>query len=91
MKPEIGLVTLGARDLERMIAFYRDGASAPLSNHQDHQSGGALGALGVLGVEKGAPAACAELERLARPLIRQPMADAFSRNGRRNLQSALTP
>ncbi len=33
MKPKIGLITLGARDLERMIAFYRDGLGFPLHNY----------------------------------------------------------
>jgi catechol 2,3-dioxygenase-like lactoylglutathione lyase family enzyme len=34
MKPKIGLITFGARDLERMIAFYRDGLGFPLHNYK---------------------------------------------------------
>jgi catechol 2,3-dioxygenase-like lactoylglutathione lyase family enzyme len=33
MKPKIGLITFGARDLERMIVFYRDGLGFPLHNY----------------------------------------------------------
>jgi catechol 2,3-dioxygenase-like lactoylglutathione lyase family enzyme len=33
MKPKIGLITFGARDLERMIAFYRDGLGFPPHNY----------------------------------------------------------
>jgi hypothetical protein len=33
MKPKIGLITFGARDLERMIAFYRNGLGFPLHNY----------------------------------------------------------
>jgi len=33
MKPKIGLVTLGVHDLERMLAFYRDGLGFPLHNY----------------------------------------------------------
>ena len=33
MKPKISLITLGARDLDRMIAFYRDGLGLPLHNY----------------------------------------------------------
>jgi catechol 2,3-dioxygenase-like lactoylglutathione lyase family enzyme len=35
MKPKISLVTLGARDLPRMIAFYRDGLGFPTHNHKE--------------------------------------------------------
>jgi catechol 2,3-dioxygenase-like lactoylglutathione lyase family enzyme len=33
MKPKIGLITFGARDLERMVAFYRDGLGFPTHNY----------------------------------------------------------
>jgi len=33
MKPKISLVTFGVRDLDRMIAFYRDGLGFPTHNH----------------------------------------------------------
>lgn len=33
MKPKISLITLGARDLPRMIAFYRDGLGFPTHNY----------------------------------------------------------
>jgi uncharacterized protein len=33
LKPKMGLVTLGARDLARMIAFYRDGLGFPTHNY----------------------------------------------------------
>lgn len=33
MKPKISLITLGARDLERMLAFYRDGLGFPTHNY----------------------------------------------------------
>jgi catechol 2,3-dioxygenase-like lactoylglutathione lyase family enzyme len=33
MKPKIGLITFGARNLERMIAFYRDGLGFPTHNY----------------------------------------------------------
>ena len=33
MKPKISLITFGARDLERMIAFYRNGLGFPLHNY----------------------------------------------------------
>src|SRR3989344_617038 len=32
MKPKISLITLGARDLDRMIAFYLDGLGLPRHN-----------------------------------------------------------
>jgi catechol 2,3-dioxygenase-like lactoylglutathione lyase family enzyme len=34
MKPKISLITLGVRDLDRMIAFYRDGLGLPLNNYK---------------------------------------------------------
>lgn len=33
MKPKISLITFGARDLPRMIAFYRDGLGFPTHNY----------------------------------------------------------
>jgi catechol 2,3-dioxygenase-like lactoylglutathione lyase family enzyme len=33
MKPKISLITFGTRDLERMIAFYRDGLGFPTHNY----------------------------------------------------------
>ena len=33
MKPKISLITFGARDLERMVAFYRDGLGFPTHNY----------------------------------------------------------
>ncbi|MDP3173879.1 MAG: VOC family protein [Phenylobacterium sp.] len=33
MKPKISLITFGAHDLERMLAFYRDGLGFPLHNY----------------------------------------------------------
>jgi catechol 2,3-dioxygenase-like lactoylglutathione lyase family enzyme len=33
MKPKISLVTFGVRDLDRMIAFYRDGLGFPTHNY----------------------------------------------------------
>ena len=33
MKPKISLITLGARDLQRMLAFYRDGLGFPTHNY----------------------------------------------------------
>jgi hypothetical protein len=33
MKPKISLITFGVRDLDRMIAFYRDGLGLPLHNY----------------------------------------------------------
>jgi len=35
MKPKISLITFGARDLPRMIAFYRDGLGFPTHNYKD--------------------------------------------------------
>jgi len=34
MKPKIGLITLGVRDLERAVAFYRDGLKLPAPNYK---------------------------------------------------------
>ena len=34
MKPKISLITFGVRDLDRMIAFYRDGLGLPLHNYK---------------------------------------------------------
>ena len=34
MKPKISLITFGARDLDAMIAFYRDGLGFPLHNYK---------------------------------------------------------
>jgi catechol 2,3-dioxygenase-like lactoylglutathione lyase family enzyme len=34
MKPKISLITFGTRDLERMIAFYRDGLGFPTHNYK---------------------------------------------------------
>ena len=34
MKPKISLITLGVRDLDRMLAFYRDGLGLPLHNYK---------------------------------------------------------
>ena len=33
MKPKISLITFGTRDLERMVAFYRDGLGFPTHNY----------------------------------------------------------
>lgn len=33
MKPKISLITFGARDLDRMVAFYRDGLGFPPHNY----------------------------------------------------------
>lgn len=33
MKPKISLITFGARDLDRMVAFYRDGLGFPTHNY----------------------------------------------------------
>ena len=35
MKPKISFITLGARDLPQMIAFYRDGLGFPTHNYTD--------------------------------------------------------
>ena len=35
MKPKISLITFGVRDLDRMLAFYRDGLGFPLHNYTD--------------------------------------------------------
>lgn len=34
MKPKISLITFGARDLDRMVAFYRDGLGFPTHNYK---------------------------------------------------------
>ncbi len=34
MKPKIGLVTLGVRELERSVVFYRDGLGFPTHNYK---------------------------------------------------------
>ena len=34
MKPKISLITFGVRDLDRMLAFYRDGLGLPLHNYK---------------------------------------------------------
>ncbi|HEY2708882.1 MAG TPA: VOC family protein [Caulobacteraceae bacterium] len=34
MKPKIGLVTLGVRDVTRSVAFYRDGLGFPTHNYK---------------------------------------------------------
>ena len=34
MKPKISLITFAARDLERMLVFYRDGLGFPLHNYK---------------------------------------------------------
>ena len=34
MKPKISLITFGTRDLERMVAFYRDGLGFPVHNYK---------------------------------------------------------
>jgi catechol 2,3-dioxygenase-like lactoylglutathione lyase family enzyme len=34
MKPKISLITFGTRDLEKMIAFYRDGLGFPTHNYK---------------------------------------------------------
>ena len=33
MKPKISLITFGARDLERLVVFYRDGLGFPTHNY----------------------------------------------------------
>jgi catechol 2,3-dioxygenase-like lactoylglutathione lyase family enzyme len=35
MKPKIGLITLGVRDFEKSLAFYRDGLGFPTHNFKD--------------------------------------------------------
>ena len=40
MKPKISLVTLGVRDLERSVAFYRDGLKLPI--HESYKPGEAI-------------------------------------------------
>jgi catechol 2,3-dioxygenase-like lactoylglutathione lyase family enzyme len=35
MKPKIGLIALGVRDLEKSLAFYRDGLGLPTQNYKD--------------------------------------------------------
>ncbi|HEV2364946.1 MAG TPA: VOC family protein [Caulobacteraceae bacterium] len=35
MKPKISLITLGVRDLDASLAFYRDGLGLPTHNYQD--------------------------------------------------------
>jgi uncharacterized protein len=37
MKPRIGLVTLGVADLQRSLAFYRDGLGLPTHNYNPDQ------------------------------------------------------
>ena len=37
MKPKIGLVTLGVADLQRSLAFYRDGLGFPTHNYDPEQ------------------------------------------------------
>jgi catechol 2,3-dioxygenase-like lactoylglutathione lyase family enzyme len=34
MKPKISLITLGVADIERSLAFYRDGLGLPTHNHK---------------------------------------------------------
>ena len=35
MKPKIGLITLGVRDFDKSLAFYRDGLGLPTHNFKD--------------------------------------------------------
>jgi len=35
MKPKVGLIGLGVRDLERALRFYRDGLGFPTHNYKD--------------------------------------------------------
>jgi catechol 2,3-dioxygenase-like lactoylglutathione lyase family enzyme len=37
MKPKIGLITLGVRDLERSLRFYRDGLGLPTHDYKPEQ------------------------------------------------------
>ncbi|HEY1632663.1 MAG TPA: VOC family protein [Rhizomicrobium sp.] len=37
MKPRLSIVTLGVRDLERSLAFYRDGLGLPTRNYKDDE------------------------------------------------------
>ncbi|MDB5447301.1 MAG: lactoylglutathione lyase-like lyase [Phenylobacterium sp.] len=47
MKPKISLVTLGVRDLERAVAFYRDGLKLPV--HESYKPGEAIAFLPLEG------------------------------------------
>jgi catechol 2,3-dioxygenase-like lactoylglutathione lyase family enzyme len=37
MKPKIGIITLGVSDLDRSLAFYRDGLGFPTHNYDEAQ------------------------------------------------------
>ncbi|HEX7651460.1 MAG TPA: VOC family protein [Candidatus Paceibacterota bacterium] len=37
MKPKIGLITLGVRDFQKSLAFYRDGLGFPLHDYKAEQ------------------------------------------------------